>query len=61
MRSHHSGSELPGIRGNLIRLREAHLGLGEARLALFPWGIYRGLLRPGMPELTMDFSMKYSL
>ena len=46
---------LPGRSGSFIRLREARLDLGEAGLALFPWGNYRGISRPGMPEITMDF------
>ena len=47
---------LPGRSGSFIRLREARLDLGEAGLALFPWGNYRGISQPGMPEITMDFT-----
>ena len=41
--------------GSWIRLREAHHSLGKTGLALFSGGNYRGISRPGMPELTMDF------
>ena len=43
------------MSGSFIRLREARLDQGEYGLAMFPWGNYRGISRPGMPEITMDF------
>ena len=46
---------LPGMRGSFIRLREARPDMNERGLAMFPWGNYRGISRPGMPEITMDF------
>jgi len=46
---------LPGMSGSFIRLREARAHEGEHGLAMFPWGNYKGISRPGMPEYTMDF------
>ena len=46
---------LPGMSGSFIRLREARVHEGEHGLAMFPWGNYKGISRPGMPEYTMDF------
>jgi len=46
---------LPGMSGSFIRLREARIDLGERGLAMFPWGNYKGISRPGFPEITMEF------
>ena len=46
---------LPGMPGSFVRLREARIDQGEHGLAMFPWGNYKGISRPGMPEYTMDF------